>query len=170
MARILETSCVMDISNLRTTVDPGVATVQGAAPPGGVGSSAAGAGGYSPAAAAQSAGAGAAASGASSASGSGASQPQGGASVQASAQVSAESLHKAVQKINKQLEQSGGVTLSAGLDTSGEHPGQVLVELADKSTRQTFFKYYVPAQQVVQASQSAGDTGAAAGALINAKA
>jgi hypothetical protein len=84
--------------------------------------------------------------------------------------VSAESLHKAVQKINKQLEQSGGVTLSAGLDTSGEHPGQVLVELSDKATRQTFFKYYVPAQQVVQASQSAGDTGAAAGALINAKA
>jgi hypothetical protein len=162
----------MDISNLRTTVDPGVATVQGAAPPGGVGSSAAGASGYAPSAASQSAGAGAAASasGASGASGSGASQPQGGASAQASAQVSAESLHKAVQKINKQLEQSGGVTLSAGLDTSGEHPGQVLVELSDKATRQTFFKYYVPAQQVVQASQSAGDTGAAAGALINAKA
>ena len=162
----------MDISNLRTTVDPGVATVQGAAPLGGVGSSAAGASGYAPSAASQSAGAGAAASasGASGASGSGASQPQGGASAQASAQVSAESLHKAVQKINKQLEQSGGVTLSAGLDTSGEHPGQVLVELSDKATRQTFFKYYVPAQQVVQASQSAGDTGAAAGALINAKA
>ncbi len=169
MVRILETSAVMDISNLRTTVDPGVATVQGAAPPGGVGSSAAGASGYSPSAASQSAGS--AASGApGAASGSGASQPQGGASAQASAQVSAESLHKAVQKINKQLEQSGGVTLSAGLDTSGEHPGQVLVELSDKATRQTFFKYYVPAQQVVQASQSAGDTGAAAGALINAKA
>ena len=162
----------MDISNLRTTVDPGVATVQGAAPPGGVGSSAAGASGYAPSAASQSAGAGAAASasGASGASGSGASQPQGGASAQASAQVSAESLHKAVQKINKQLEQSGGVTLSAGLDTSGEHPGQVLVELSDKATKQTFFKYYVPVTQVVQASENLGSATGAQGALISAKA
>lgn len=150
----------MDISNLRTTVDPGVPTVSGAAPVGGVGTP--GSGANAPA----SASTGAAAA---PASGSGAAQAQGGASSQAAAQVSAESLHKAVQKINQQLEQSSGVTLSAGLDTSGEHPGQVLVELSDKSTRQTFFKYYVPAQQVVQASQNLGGSGSA-GALINAKA
>lgn len=151
----------MDISNLRTTVDPGVPTVSGAAPVGGVGSSASGAN----APASGSAGAAAAPA---SGSGTAQAQAQGGASSQAAAQVSAESLHKAVQKINQQLEQSSGVTLSAGLDTSGEHPGQVLVELSDKSTRQTFFKYYVPAQQVVQASQNPG--GGSAGALINAKA
>ncbi|WP_018914039.1 hypothetical protein [Thiomonas sp. FB-6] len=151
----------MDISNLRTTVDPGVPAVSGAAPVGGVGSSASGAN----APASGSAGAGAAPA---SGSGTAQAQAQGGASSQAAAQVSAESLHKAVQKINQQLEQSSGVTLSAGLDTSGEHPGQVLVELSDKSTRQTFFKYYVPAQQVVQASQNPG--GGSAGALINAKA
>ena len=153
----------MDISNLRTTVDPGVPTVPAAAPPGGVGSSAGGTASFAPAGTSPSA---AAPSGSPASSGS---QAQGGASSQAAAQVSAESLHKAVQKINQQLEQSSGVTLSAGLDTSGAHPGQVLVELSDKSTRQTFFKYYVPAQQVVQASQGLGGAGAS-GALIDAKA
>ncbi len=153
----------MDISNLRTAVDPGVSTVPAAAPPGGVGSSAGGTASFAPAGTAPST---ATPSSTPSASGS---QAQGGASSQAAVQVSAQSLHKAVQKINQQLEQSSGVTLSAGLDTSGEHPGQVLVELSDKATRQTFFKYYVPAQQVVQASQSLGTTGTA-GALINAKA
>ena len=153
----------MDISNLRTTVDPGVPTVPAAAPPGGVGSSSGGPGTGSTAPASQSAG------GASGASGAAASQAQGGASSQAASQVSAESLHKAVQKINQQLELSSGVTLSAGLDTSGAHPGQVLVELSDKATRQTFFKYYVPARQVVQASQGLGGAGAS-GALIDAKA
>jgi hypothetical protein len=153
----------MDISNLRTTVDPGVATVPAAAPSGGAGASAPGAGSLPPA------GASPPGTGGSAVSGPAASQPQGGASSQAAAQVSAQSLHKAVQKINQQLELSSGVTLSAGLDTSGEHPGQVLVELSDKSTRQTFFKYYVPAQQVVQASQGLGSAGAS-GALIDAKA
>lgn len=79
-------------------------------------------------------------------------------------------LQKAVQKINQQLEQSSGVTLSAGLDTSGQHPGQVLVELSDKTTRQTFFKYYVPASQVVKASENLGSATGAQGALISAKA
>ena len=86
------------------------------------------------------------------------------------AQPTPSSLQKAVQKINQQLEQSSGVTLSAGLDTSGQHPGQVLVELSDKATRQTFFKYYVPASQVVKASENLGSPTGAQGALISAKA
>ena len=86
------------------------------------------------------------------------------------AQPTPSSLQKAVQKINQQLEQSSGVTLSAGLDTSGQHPGQVLVVLADKATRQTFFKYYVPASQVVKASENLGSPTGAQGALISAKA
>ncbi len=85
-------------------------------------------------------------------------------------QTTASALQKAVQKINQQLEQSSGVTLSAGLDTSGQHPGQVLVELSDKVTRQTFFKYYVPASQVVKASENLGSSTGAQGALISAKA
>ena len=86
------------------------------------------------------------------------------------AQPTPSSLQKAVQKINQQLEQSSGVTLSAGLDTSGQHPGQVLVELSDKATKQTFFKYYVPASQVVKASENLGSPTGAQGALISAKA
>ena len=86
------------------------------------------------------------------------------------AQPTPSSLQKAVQKINQQLEQSSGVTLSAGLDTSGQHPGQVLVELSDKATKQTFFKYYVPASQVVKASENLGSSTGAQGALISAKA
>ncbi len=85
-------------------------------------------------------------------------------------QPTSSALQKAVQKINQQLEQSSGVTLSAGLDTSGQHPGQVLVVLADKATRQTFFKYYVPASQVVKASENLGSSTGAQGALISAKA
>ena len=88
----------------------------------------------------------------------------------APAQPSPSSLQRAVQKINQQLEQSSGVTLSAGLDTSGQHPGQVLVELSDKATKQTFFKYYVPVTQVVQASENLGSATGAQGALISAKA
>jgi hypothetical protein len=96
--------------------------------------------------------------------------PQPGAQAPQQPQPTASALQKAVQKINQQLEQSSGVTLSAGLDTSGQHPGQVLVELSDKATRQTFFKYYVPASQVVKASENLGSPTGAQGALISAKA
>ena len=88
--------------------------------------------------------------------------------VQTPAQAQAQALQKAVAKLNQQLsEQSAGVTLSAGLDTSGQHPGQVLVELSDKQTNQTFYKHYLPPQTVIQAAdQSAG----ASGLLLSTKA
>ena len=95
---------------------------------------------------------------------------QQGSQPSAAPQPTPSALQKAVQKINQQLEQSSGVTLSAGLDTSGQHPGQVLVELSDKATKQTFFKYYVPASQVVKASENLGSPTGAQGALISAKA
>ena len=81
-----------------------------------------------------------------------------------------QALQHALAKLNKQLEQrSAGVTLSAGLDTSGQHPGQVLVELADKQTKQTFYKYYLPPQNVIQAAEQSG-SGSAAGVLLSTKA
>ena len=141
----------MDISNLRTTLDP-TSPPLAAAP-----AQASGSAPY----AAQATG--------SSGSTSAATTQQGAPATQA-ASLTPSALQKAVQKINQQLEQSSGVTLSAGLDTSGGHPGQVLVELSDKATRQTFFKYYVPAAQVVQASQSLGGASGTSGALISAKA
>ena len=79
-------------------------------------------------------------------------------------------LQQAVAKLNKQLEQqSAGITLSAGLDTSGAHPGQVLVELSDKQTKQTFYKYYLPPQNVIQAADQSGGS-SSAGVLLNTKA
>jgi hypothetical protein len=79
-------------------------------------------------------------------------------------------LQQAVAKLNQQLEQqSAGITLSAGLDTSGAHPGQVLVELSDKQTKQTFYKYYLPPQNVIQAADQAGGS-STAGVLLNTKA
>lgn len=81
----------------------------------------------------------------------------------------ADQVQKAVAKLNKQLEeQAAGVTLSAGLDTSGEHPGQVLVELSDKQTKQTFYKYYLPPQNVIQAADQGG--AAQPGTLLSTKA
>ena len=139
----------MDISNLRTTLDPTALAsgTAGAAPSSSVPAGPQGAsGGDVPAPGLHS----------------GVAAP--------AASVSPSQLQKAIQKINQQLEQASGVTLSAGLDTSGAHPGQVLVELSDKATRQTFFKYYIPATQVVQASQNPGGPGGLQGTLISAKA
>ncbi|OIQ83339.1 hypothetical protein GALL_348560 [mine drainage metagenome] len=155
----------MDIPNIRTTGSPatpglnppttqaGGASPQGAAiqaaaltPQGGQGTSTGATG---------SSGAPAAASGAP-ASGAPASQEK--------------ALQQAVAKLNKQLDQqSAGITLSAGLDTSGTHPGQVLVELSDKQTKQTFYKYYLPPQNVIQAADQAGGS-STAGVLLNTKA
>lgn len=159
----------MNISNLLSVLDPGAL----APPP-------AAAGGQAQAtSASQPAGDGAAQASSGQASSQPASLQQAQAAQQAqqaqSAQANAPSpaaLHKAVQKINQQLALSSGITLSAGLDTSGNHPGQVLVELSDKVTKQTFFKYYVPASQVVNAAQNLGGGGSAVpqGTLIHAKA
>ncbi|PKY11285.1 hypothetical protein B1757_05535 [Acidithiobacillus marinus] len=49
---------------------------------------------------------------------------------------------------------SASVTLEAGLDPNGDHPGQVLIKLSDKVTKQIFFQYYVPAEQVVRSADS----------------
>ena len=93
--------------------------------------------------------------------------PAGASAVPASQE---KALQQAVAKLNQQLEQqSAGITLSAGLDTSGAHPGQVLVELSDKQTKQTFYKYYLPPQNVIQAADQAGGS-SSAGVLLNTKA
>ncbi len=152
----------MNISNLLSVLDPGAL----APPPAAAGGQAQGTSAPPPS------GEGSAASGP--AQGSAQPQPQQSQQPQSaqSGALSAAALHKAVQKINQQLALSSGITLSAGLDTSGSHPGQVLVELSDKVTKQTFFKYYVPASQVVNAAQNLGGGAAAVpqGTLINAKA
>ncbi|AEK58125.1 hypothetical protein A5904_07175 [Acidithiobacillus caldus] len=46
------------------------------------------------------------------------------------------------------------MTLEAGLDPTGNHPNQVLLKLSDSVTKQVFYEYYVPAQQVVKMAQS----------------
>ena len=152
----------MNISNLLSVLDPGAL----APPPAAAGAQAQGTSAPSPS--------GEGAPQAGSAPGSAQPQPQQPQPSQAAqaGALSPAALHKAVQKINQQLALSSGITLSAGLDTSGSHPGQVLVELSDKVTKQTFFKYYVPASQVVNAAQNLGGGGSAVpqGTLISAKA
>ncbi|MCE5394421.1 MAG: hypothetical protein JJ693_07525 [Acidithiobacillus sp.] len=49
--------------------------------------------------------------------------------------------------------------LEAGLDPNGQHPNQVLLELRDKITKQVFFSYYVPADQVAKAAESENPVG-----------
>lgn len=110
----------------------------------------------------------AAASGSSTPSDSGLAAGAASASASASGSTQAQVLKKAVAKLNQQLdEQSAGVTLSAGLDTSGQHPGQVLVELSDKQTNQTFYKHYLPPQSVIQA---ADESSGASGFLVSTRA
>lgn len=85
--------------------------------------------------------------------------------------VQADTLSQAVKKLNEQLAQNGAVKLTAGLDTGGNHPGQVLVELSDKLTQHVYFKYYLPATQVIQASEQSGlGNNTQAGVLLSAKA
>lgn len=65
-----------------------------------------------------------------------------------------EKLQQAIQKLQDKIPASASVTLEAGLDPNGDHPGQVLIKLSDKVTKQTFFQYYVPAEQVVKSADS----------------
>jgi hypothetical protein len=138
-------------------------------------------GGGSPSSLAQAVQAGASAA-ASSDPGSGTSQTAGGGAASTGAQpstppaaaaaVPAGEVHKAVDKLNQQLAQTGnGATLKVGLDSDGQHPGQVLVELSDPATKQVYFKRYVPTEQVTQASEpsSPGGTGQS-GVLVSTKA
>ncbi len=81
---------------------------------------------------------------------------------------------QAVQALQQAAERQGAsVALSAGLDPNGDHPGQVLIELKDTVTKQVFYQRYVPAEQVVEATQAEGAAGKAAvapGAIISGKA
>ncbi|MBE7562867.1 hypothetical protein H7F10_07860 [Acidithiobacillus sp. HP-6] len=73
-----------------------------------------------------------------------------------------------MQKLQNNLPASASVTLQAGLDPDGTHPGQVLVKLSDKVTKQTFFEYYVPAEQVVKSAETVDAL--QPGSLMNTKA
>ncbi len=79
-----------------------------------------------------------------------------------------EKVQQAIQKLQNNLPASASVTLEAGLDPDGTHPGQVLVKLIDKGTKQTFFEYYIPAEQVVKSAET-GDA-LQPGSLMNTKA
>ncbi|MDD2748482.1 MULTISPECIES: hypothetical protein [Acidithiobacillus] len=80
----------------------------------------------------------------------------------------AEKVQQAIQKLQNNFPASASVTLQAGLDPDGTHPGQVLVKLSDKVTKQTFFEYYVPAEQVVKSAET-GDA-LQPGSLMSTKA
>ncbi|WP_226852379.1 hypothetical protein [Acidithiobacillus thiooxidans] len=82
--------------------------------------------------------------------------------------VQPDKVQQAIQKLQNNLPASASVTLQAGLDPDGTHPGQVLVKLSDKVTKQTFFEYYVPAEQVVKSAET-GDA-LQPGSLMNTKA
>jgi hypothetical protein len=83
-----------------------------------------------------------------------------------------DAVQRAVARLNQQLAQSGGVKLSVGLDATGQNPGRVLVELSDRRTQQVYFKYYVPAEQLIEAADALSDTerSAPAGTLFRGQA
>ncbi|MGK9451297.1 hypothetical protein ACSSZE_08575 [Acidithiobacillus caldus] len=65
------------------------------------------------------------------------------------------SVQQAISALQHKLAQENpSVTLEAGLDPTGNHPNQVLLKLSDSVTKQVFYEYYVPAQQVVKMAQS----------------
>ena len=69
-------------------------------------------------------------------------------------------VQQAVQKLQEKVATTQpSVTLEAGLDPNGEHPNQVLIQLSDKMTKQVFFSYYVPAEQVAKAAESENPVG-----------
>ena len=70
--------------------------------------------------------------------------------------VSSEQLNAAMKKLQQKIPESSSITLEAGLDPNGNHPGQVLIMLSDKATKQIFFKYYVPVQQILKSAATGG--------------
>ncbi|WP_308388909.1 hypothetical protein [Acidithiobacillus sp. AMEEHan] len=69
-------------------------------------------------------------------------------------------VQQAVQKLQEKVATTQpSITLEAGLDPNGEHPNQVLIQLSDKMTKQVFFSYYVPAEQVAKAAESENPVG-----------
>ncbi|MHB8249714.1 MAG: hypothetical protein ACYDCX_12645 [Acidithiobacillus sp.] len=84
--------------------------------------------------------------------------------------VSAESLQKAIGALQDQVAQKSSIALQAGLDPNGGHPGQVLVKLLDKVTKQVFFQYYAPPEQVVKSAQSNAGAALPPGSVVSSKA
>ncbi|MHB1735651.1 MAG: hypothetical protein ACYCQM_03640 [Acidithiobacillus sp.] len=82
--------------------------------------------------------------------------------------VSTEQLNAAIKKLQQKIPASSSITLEAGLDPNGNHPGQVLIMLSDKATKQIFFKYYVPVQQILKSAATAGTI--SPGSLMSEKA
>lgn len=82
--------------------------------------------------------------------------------------VSMEQLNAAIKKLQQKIPASSSITLEAGLDPNGNHPGQVLIMLSDKATKQIFFKYYVPVQQILKSAATAGTI--SPGSLMSEKA
>ncbi len=106
-------------------------------------------------------------------------QPQPGANAPTSARSAAQAqgaagaqpldLARALKHLQDQVAQnSSSITLRAGLNPNGDHPGQVLVELMDKDTQQVFYQYYIPADQALQAAKNA--EGLTPGSLLSGKA
>ena len=82
--------------------------------------------------------------------------PKGQAPTTSILKITSEQLNVAVKKLQQKIPESSSITLEAGLDPNGNHPGQVLIMLSDKATKQIFFKYYVPVQQLFK-SAAMGD-------------
>ena len=94
--------------------------------------------------------------------------PKGQASTTSIPKITSEQLNAAVKKLQQNIPKSSSITLEAGLDPNGDHPGQVLIMLSDKATKQIFFKYYVPVQQILKSAATGG--GIPPGSLMNEKA
>jgi hypothetical protein len=84
--------------------------------------------------------------------------------------VSAASLQKAISTLQDQVAQKSSIDLQAGLDPNGGHPGQVLVKLSDKVTKQVFFQYYAPPDQVVKSAQGSAGAALPPGSVVSSKA
>lgn len=82
--------------------------------------------------------------------------PKGQASTTSVPKITSEQLNVAVKKLQQNIPKSSSITLEAGLDPNGDHPGQVLIMLSDKATKQIFFKYYVPVQQILKSAATGG--------------
>ncbi|MCK9187597.1 hypothetical protein [Acidithiobacillus sp.] len=82
--------------------------------------------------------------------------PKGQASTTSIPKITSEQLNAAVKKLQQNIPKSSSITLEAGLDPNGNHPGQVLIMLSDKATKQIFFKYYVPVQQILKSAATGG--------------
>lgn len=86
-----------------------------------------------------------------------------------SAPAQPQDLAQALKHLQDQVaKNASSITLRAGLNPNGDHPGQVLVELVDKATQQVFYQYYMPADQALQAAKNA--EGLTPGSLLKSKA